>query len=79
MGFGVTEEEAITEDMATVYPAGTGPGTGRRRFPLENPGIDPIPHDPLREPHPDEPGVGPDGEAAPLENPDDRFSSDPLR
>ena len=31
--------------------------------------IDPIPNDPLREPHPDEPGVQPDGTASPLENP----------
>ena len=48
------------------------------RSPIENPRIDPIPDDPLREPHPNEPGVGSDGTAAPLENPDDSVSADPL-
>jgi hypothetical protein len=37
--------------------------------PLENPRIEGIPNDPLLEPHPAEPGVTPDGWAAPLENP----------
>ncbi len=46
--------------------------------PLENPAIDPIPDDPLLEPHHGEPGVCADGTAAPLENPDDRASADPL-
>ena len=48
------------------------------RSPIENPAIDPIPDDPLLEPHPGEPGVGADGTAAPLENPDDSVSADPL-
>jgi hypothetical protein len=45
---------------------------GRRLFDHprhRNPAIDPIPGNPLREPHPDEPGVEADGSAAPLENP----------
>lgn len=42
-------------------------------YPLENPGIDPIPDDPLCEPHPGEPGVKSDGSAAPPENPGDPF------
>jgi hypothetical protein len=46
-----------------------GAAAGRGRCPIENPGIEPILDDPLREPHPDEPGVKPDGTAAPLENP----------
>jgi hypothetical protein len=46
--------------------------------PIENPAIDPIPDDPLLEPHPGEPGVRSDGTAAPLENPDDSVSADPL-
>jgi hypothetical protein len=48
------------------------------RSPIENPGIDPVPDDPLLEPHPDEPGVHSDGTFAPLENPDDSVSADPL-
>jgi hypothetical protein len=48
------------------------------RSPIENPAIDRIPDDPLVEPHPGEPGVGADGTAAPLENPDDSVSADPL-
>jgi hypothetical protein len=48
------------------------------RSPIENPAIDTIPDDPLLEPHPDEPGVHSDGTFAPLENPDDTASSDPL-
>jgi hypothetical protein len=36
--------------------------------PLENPRVPAIPDDPLREPHPDEPGVS-GAAAAPLENP----------
>jgi hypothetical protein len=64
MEFAVTEEP-ITEEMAAVAPV----HRVRGRCPLENPAIDPLPGDPLREPHPGEPGVGPGGEAAPLENP----------
>jgi hypothetical protein len=48
------------------------------RSPIENPSIEPIPDDPLVEPHPGEPGVHSDGTAAPLENPDDSVSADPL-
>lgn len=53
----------------------TAEGTGS---PIENPAIDRIPGDPLLEPHPAEPGVHSDGTAAPLENPDDSVSADPL-
>jgi len=41
--------------------------------PLENPRVEPITEELLIEPHPDEPGVMPDGTAAPLENPGDPF------
>jgi hypothetical protein len=68
-------DEPSTEEMPVI----TGGPVAVGRYPLENPGIDPIPGDPLCEPHPSEPGVTPDGEAAPLENPDDRFALDPLR
>jgi hypothetical protein len=60
-----TKEEANVTDSVTV---GSAAG-GRGRCPIENPAIDPIPNDPLREPHPGEPGVRPDGTASPLENP----------
>ena len=73
------ELSSIEEPITDEFPALAGrvnPGT---RYPLENPGIAAIPGDPLCEPHPAEPGVGPDGEAAPLENPDDSFAVDPLR
>jgi hypothetical protein len=60
----VAIDEPSTEEMATA-----GAHRDRGRCPLENPAIDPLPGDPLREPHPGEPGVGPEGEAAPLENP----------
>jgi hypothetical protein len=46
--------------------------------PIENPAIDRVPDDPLLVPHPGEPGVLADGTAAPLENPDDSVSADPL-
>jgi hypothetical protein len=68
-------DEPITDEFTAVTERATAAG----RHPLENPRIDRIPDDPLCEPHPSEPGVGPHGEAAPLENPDDRFSADPLR
>jgi hypothetical protein len=58
-------EQPITEETAAVLRL----PSARGRCPLENPAIDPVPDDPLREPHPDEPGVRDDGEAAPLENP----------
>ena len=57
--------------------AGAGAVEGARS-PIENPAIDRIPDDPLLEPHPAEPGVASDGTAAPLENPDDSVSADPL-
>ena len=59
---------------------GVSPRAGADGFrsPIENPAIDPIPDDPLRLPHPGEPGVMADGTAAPLENPDDSVSADPL-
>jgi hypothetical protein len=57
----------------------SGPaGAQGRGSPIENPAIDSIPDDPLLLPHPDEPGVLDDGTAAPLENPDDSVSADPL-
>jgi hypothetical protein len=62
-------------------PAGGSAGLGEPhgfRSPIENPAIDPIPDDPLLEPHPGEPGVHSDGTASPLENPDDSVSADPL-
>ena len=63
------------DDSIGVSPGG---GVDGFRSPIENPAIDPIPDDPLRLPHPDEPGVMADGTAAPLENPDDSVSADPL-
>jgi hypothetical protein len=53
-------------------------GAGGFGSPIENPPIDAIPDDPLLVPHPSEPGVLADGTAAPLENPDDSVSADPL-
>jgi hypothetical protein len=53
-------------------------GASRSGSPIENPAIDAIPDDPLLLPHPGEPGVLADGTAAPLENPDDSVSADPL-
>jgi hypothetical protein len=64
------------EDDSMGGPAGAG--ADGRSSPIENPGIDPIPNDPLLVPHPSEPGVRDDGTAAPLENPDDSVSADPL-
>jgi len=70
-GFG--EDDSIGSDGTL----GLDPGD-RGGSPIENPAIDPIPDDPLLEPHPGEPGVHSDGTAAPLENPDDSVSVDPL-
>jgi hypothetical protein len=56
--------EMDTDEFAAVLLKGRRGGC-----PPENPEIDPIADDPLCEPHPDEPGVKPDGSAAPLENP----------
>jgi hypothetical protein len=58
------EEELLLDPDLTG-----GIADARGRCPIENPAIDPIPNAPLREPHPGEPGVGPDGDASPLENP----------
>jgi hypothetical protein len=62
----VTEEQDAVTDLTGAGDSAAG---GRGRCPIENPAIDPIPNDPLREPHPGEPGVKPDGTASPLENP----------
>jgi hypothetical protein len=69
-------EAATEEDDST----GVSSAAGAPRFgsPIENPAIEPIPDDPLLRPHPNEPGVLSDGTAAPLENPDDSVSADPL-
>ena len=70
---------ATQEDDPADARGGLGAGAiDGARSPIENPAIDPIPDDPLLEPHPAEPGVGADGTAAPLENPDDSMSADPL-
>lgn len=70
----VRQEDDPATDSLTV---GGGALDGDRS-PIENPAIDRIPDDPLLEPHPGEPGVDSDGTAAPLENPDDSASADPL-
>jgi hypothetical protein len=67
---------AIEEDASAGGSAGLDPGDSRS--PIENPAVEAIPDDPLLEPHPNEPGVLSDGTAAPLENPDDSASADPL-
>jgi hypothetical protein len=70
---------ARQEDAPTGGSRRAGLGTlDGGRSPIENPAIDSIPDDPLLEPHPDEPGVHSDGTFAPLENPDDSASADPL-
>ena len=67
-----TNEE--DDSIGVRRPAGVeGSGTA-----IENPATDSIPGDPLLLPHPSEPGVMADGTAAPLENPDDSVSWDPL-
>lgn len=68
----------IEEDDSTGSSGSVGLPTDRGGSPIENPAIDAIPDDPLLEPHPGEPGVHSDGTAAPLENPDDSVSADPL-
>jgi hypothetical protein len=60
---------ATKEEGTDLTGAGDSAEAARGRCPIENPAIEPIPNDPLREPHPDEPGVKPDGTASPLENP----------
>ena len=67
---------AIEEDDLVGVSGAVGvDGSGS---PIENPAIDGIANDPLLLPHPGEPGVRADGTAAPLENPDDSVSADPL-
>jgi hypothetical protein len=59
-----------TQEMDAIARPWTDPdGNGRGPYPLENPGVEPITEDLLIDPHPGEPGVGPDGVAAPRENP----------
>ena len=69
---------ARQEDDSTGDPHRARGAVDGLRSPIENPAIESIPDDPLLEPHPGEPGVRSDGTAAPLENPDDRVSADPL-
>jgi hypothetical protein len=66
-----TEEDDSIGGVSAAVAGGHG-------SPIENPAIDPILDDPLLTPHPGEPGVRDDGTAAPLENPDDSVSADPL-
>jgi hypothetical protein len=73
------ELTSSTQDGEPIEaPGGVRAVFDETRSPIENPAIDPIPDDPLLEPHPGEPGVHSDGTAAPLENPDDAASADPL-
>jgi hypothetical protein len=65
MDLTTTDEETDPIAVPLIDPA----GNGRGRCPLENPGVEPITEELLIEPHPDEPGVGSDGIAAPRENP----------
>ena len=59
-----TKDEAASRDRALIVGV-----RGRGRCPLENPDVKPITEELLIAPHPDEPGVTSDGDAAPLENP----------
>jgi hypothetical protein len=69
--------EAVTTEMEALAEAVVNDASGEMaRSPIENPAIAPIPNDPLREPHPAEPGVDADGTASPLENPGDLGPSD---
>jgi hypothetical protein len=70
---GLEEDDSIGSAGTPGLDPADGGGS-----PLENPAIGSIPGDPLLEPHPGEPGVHSDGTAAPLENPDDSVSADPL-
>jgi hypothetical protein len=79
MGCHEMELTAVQEEDQDAGAGGAGLGVlNGTRSPIENPAIDRIPDDPLLEPHPGEPGVLSDGTAAPLENPDDSVSADPL-
>ena len=57
-------DAAATRDRARIVGV-----SGRGRCPLENPDVKPITEELLIAPHPAEPGVTSDGNAAPLENP----------
>lgn len=60
----------LTEtDEKELAAIGAPRGNGRGGCPLENPDVKPITEELLISPHPGEPGVRPDGTAAPLENP----------
>jgi hypothetical protein len=64
--------ELVTKEQGNVTNltgAGDSAAGGEDAAPVRSPAIDPIPNDPLREPHPAEPGVKSDGTASPLENP----------
>jgi hypothetical protein len=64
--------QLVTTEMEVLSVAAVSDGRDATdRAPIENPAIAPIPNDPLREPHPGEPGVEADGTASPLENPGD--------
>lgn len=71
------ELEAATEEDDSIGVS-RSVGVQGSGSPIENPAIDSNPDDPLLLPHPSEPGVMADGTAAPLENPDDSVSADPL-
>ena len=57
------------DSFADLTGAGNSVAGGEDAAPARSPAIDPVPNDPLREPHPAEPGVKSDGTASPLENP----------
>ena len=64
------EPEPAADELALIATPVVDPGgDGRGGYPLENPAVDPITEELLIEPHPDEPGVLPDGTARPPENP----------
>ena len=64
------EDSDATAELALIAAPVLDPGgDGRGRCPPENPAVDPITEELLIDPHPDEPGVRPDGTATPLENP----------
>ena len=65
----LTLTEAAMDEAARRDRARIAGGQGRGRCPLENPDVKPITEELLIAPHPDEPGVTSDGNAAPLENP----------
>jgi hypothetical protein len=52
MDLAMSQDDPEPEDDTSEYWVQDG-------HPIENPAVRPIPHDPLCEPHPDEPGVAP--------------------